>query len=68
MLSGKQQLKVQEIERRRAEVIGQRWKAAFCSETHLSWIVSVSVAEQGDVGSVHVCECLDGVLERKTNK
>lgn len=55
MLSDKQQLKVQERERRRAEVIGQRWKAAFCSETHLSWIVSVSVAEQGDVGSVHVC-------------
>lgn len=62
MVSDKQQLKVQEREMRGAEVIEQRWKAAFCSETHLSWIVSVSVAEQGGVGSVHVCECLGGVL------
>lgn len=62
MRSDKQQLKVQEREMRGAEVIGQRWKFAFCSETHLSWIVSVSVAEEGDVGSVHVCECLGGVL------
>lgn len=51
--------------KRRAEVKGQRWKAAVCSETHLSWIVSVSVAERDDVGSVRVCECLDGVLEKE---
>lgn len=68
MLSDEQQLKVQERGRRRAEVRGQRWEAAICSETHLSWIVSVSAAQRGDVGSVRVCECLDGVLERKTNK
>lgn len=44
----------------------QRWRAAFCSETHLSWIVSVSVVEQDDGEAVRVCECLYGLSERQT--
>lgn len=50
----------------REEKKGWRWEAAICSKTHLSWIVSVSAVEQGDVEAVRVCECLYGVLERKT--
>lgn len=46
----------------------QRWRAAFCSETHLSWIVSVSVVEQDDGEAVRVCERLYGVSERQTKK
>lgn len=45
---------------------GERWEATICSETHLSWIVSVSAVEQGDAEAVRVCESLYGVLERKT--
>lgn len=52
----------------REEKKGLRWEAAVCSETHLSWIVSVSAVEQGDAEAVRVCECLYGVLERKTKK
>lgn len=43
-------------------------EAAICSETHLSWIVSVSAVEQGDAEAVHMCECLNEVLEARNNK
>lgn len=36
------------------------------SETHLSWIVSVSAVGQADAEAVHVSECLYGVLKRET--
>lgn len=60
--------KRQKEKQTREENEGERWGAAFCSETHLSWIVSVSAVERGDVEAVRVCECLYGVLERKAKK
>lgn len=49
----------------------QRWResgeATICSETHLSWIVSVSAVGRGDVEAVRVCECLYGVFRTRNN-
>lgn len=43
-------------------------KPQSCSETHLSWIVSVSAAGQADAEAVRVCESLNGVLEKDNQK
>lgn len=67
-LSEKQQLNEPKLKWKRQREANQRREIAICSETHLSWIVSVSAVEQGDAEAVRVCESLYGVLERKTKK
>lgn len=64
----KLQWKRQKEKQTREESKGGRWEAAICSETHLSWIVSVSAVEQGDGEAVRVCESLYGVLEKENQK
>lgn len=51
-----------------AEDEARRWRAAFRSETHLSWSVWVSAVERGDGEAVRVCESLDGVSEKTKPK